>query len=199
MEQQPTDAWEDGIRHCTRRGYEVPSDTTADQKVGEGSEGGFLYQTGGFFWDGFFEARAKIKFGDAGLSLCNRVWRGRWFVRCDHRLQTLHGVKPRVAVSDSLKHGACFKRDGRHWESIFFAISSILVFMALNPMHAGQSVLGQGYSLYHHFSGHKFTAKDQITSRISSPTHQALLEALGARVRARPQHAPTQLSLCLPL
>lgn len=43
MEQQPTDAWEDGIRHCTRRGYEVPSDTTADQKVGEGSEGGFLY------------------------------------------------------------------------------------------------------------------------------------------------------------
>ena len=81
----------------------------------------------------------------------------------------------------------------------FFAISSILVLMALNPMHAGQSVFGQGYSLYHHFSGHKFTAKYQITSRISSPTHQALLEALGARVRARPQHAPTQLCLCLPL
>jgi len=71
--------------------------------------------------------------------------------------------------------------------------------MALNPMDAGQAVFGQGYWLYHHFSGHKFAAKDQITSRISNPTHQTLLEALGARVRARPQHAPTQLSLCLPV
>ena len=58
--------------------------------------------------------RTKIKIGDAGLSLCKRVWRGRWFVRCDQRLQTLHGVKLRVAVSDSLKHGAGFKRGGRH-------------------------------------------------------------------------------------
>lgn len=121
MTAKPTDGT--ATHRCMRRRYSTlhPSWIRGPQWHHSGPKG-WWGQWGRFSvsWDGFFEARAKIKFGDAGPSLCNRVWRGRWFVRCDHRLQTLHGVKPRVAVSDSLNPGAGFKRDGRHWESFFF-------------------------------------------------------------------------------